>query len=49
MEKKEFIVDPRKTSPEEMAKGAQVAQLIYKLNNTMPFTEEYNTLVKELW
>ena len=49
MKDKGFIVDPRKTSPEEMAKGAQVAQLVFKLNNTMPFTEEYNALVKELW
>lgn len=44
-----FKVDPRKTSPEELAKGMKQAQLVFKLNHTMPYTPEYDALVQELF
>ena len=34
--------------PDEMDKARQQAQLIFKLNHTMPMTEEYAQLLKEL-
>jgi len=43
------IVDPRQTTPEEMAEGIRQAQVLFKLNHTMPYTEEYNALVAELF
>ena len=43
------IVDPRKTTPEEHAEGVRQAQVLFKLNHTMPYTDEYNALVKELF
>ena len=46
---KEFIVDPRQTTPEEHAEGVRQAQTLFKLNHTMPFTEEYNALLKDLF
>ena len=46
---KEFIVDPRQTTPEEHAEGVRQAQTLFKLNHTMPFSEEYNALLKDLF
>jgi acetyltransferase-like isoleucine patch superfamily enzyme len=43
------IVDPRQTTPEEMAEHMRQAQVLFKLNHTMPYTEEYNALVAELF
>ena len=48
-EMKEFIVDPRQTTPEEYAEGVRQAQTLFRLNHTMPFTEEYNALLKDLF
>ena len=45
----ETIVDPRKISPEEHAEGVRQAQTLFKLNHTMPYTDEYNALVKDLF
>ena len=45
----EFIVDPRLSTPEELAEGMRQAQTLFKLNHTMPYTEEYNALLKELF
>ena len=45
----ETIVDPRLTTAEERAEGVRQAQVLFKLNHTMPYTEEYNTLLKELF
>ena len=42
-------VDVRLTTPEEQAEGVRQAQVLFRLNNTMPFTEEYNKLVGELF
>lgn len=44
-----FVVDPRKTTPEELQRGIRDAQLVFKINHTMPFTDEYNSLVAELF
>ena len=45
----EFIVDPRLSTPEELAEGMRQAQTLFKLNHTMPYTDEYNALAKELF
>ena len=44
-----IIVDPRKTTPEEMERGMRDVKLVFTINQTMPYTEEYNNLVKELF
>lgn len=41
-------VDLSVQRPEEMDRGRKQAQLIFKLNHTMPMTEEYSQLLKEL-
>ena len=41
-------VDLRVSHPEELEKARQQAQLIFRLNHTMPMTEEYAQLLKEL-
>ncbi len=46
---KETIVDPRLISAEERAEGVRQAQVLFRLNQTMPYTDEYNALVKELF
>ena len=45
----ETIVDPRNTTPEEHAEGVRQAQVLFRLNHTMPYTDEYNALVRELF
>ena len=42
-------VDPRQTTAEEHAEGVRQAQVLFKLNHTMPYTDEYNALVRELF
>ena len=44
-----FIVDPRKTTPEEFEQGMRDEKLLFGINHTMPYTEEYDNLVKELF
>ena len=44
-----FIVDPRKSGPEEFERGMRDVKLVYSINHTMPYTEEYDCLVKELF
>lgn len=44
-----FIVDPRKTTQEEMERGMRDVKLVFEINHTMPYTDEYNKLVKELF
>ncbi|MBR1379391.1 MAG: galactoside O-acetyltransferase [Bacteroidaceae bacterium] len=44
----EVRIDMRKQTPEEVAQGMKEAQLCFKLNHTMPYTDEYNSLLKEL-
>ena len=45
----EKIVDPRQTTAEEQTEGVRQAQVLFKLNHTMPYTDEYNALVRELF
>ena len=45
----EFRVDIRQTTPEEMEQGKRDAQLVFELNHTMPFTDRYAEIVKELF
>ena len=45
----EFRVDPRLITAEERAEGVRQAQVVFKLSQTMPFTDEYNALVKQLF
>jgi len=42
----EIRIDMRKQTPEERA---QDAQLCFKLNHTMPYTDEYNESVSQLF
>ena len=44
-----IVVDPRKTTPEEMERGMRDVKLVFKINHTVPYTDEYNNLVKELF
>ena len=46
---KEERVDLRIPHPEDLETGRRQAQLIFKLNHTMPMTEEYTQLLKELF
>jgi len=39
----------RKQTPEERAQGVRDAQLCFKLNHTMPYTDEYNESVSQLF
>ena len=45
----EIRIDLRQQTPEQRAEGAKEAQLCFKLNHTMPYTDEYNALAKELF
>ena len=49
MECEETRVDTRRFTPEEMQLGVRNSQLIFRINHTMPFTEEYDSLVNELF
>lgn len=46
MDCKEIRVDMRIPNPEGADRGKRDAELIFKLNHTMPMTEEYNALLK---
>lgn len=45
----EFRIDMRKPEETDPAEGIRCAQLCFKINHTMPMTEEYNRLVSELF
>lgn len=45
----EARIDLRKATSEDFAEGVQMAQLCYKVNHTMPYTEEYDALVPQLF
>lgn len=49
MECKEERVNLRESSPEEMAENQRETALLFRLNQTMPFAEEYNQLLQELF
>lgn len=42
-------VDLRLSTPEEREHNNQLAQLVFKLNHTMPRTDEYNEILKQLF
>lgn len=42
-------IDPEQLTPEEHAEGIRQAQVLFRLNHTMPFTEAYDGLVRELF
>ena len=42
-------IDPRQTTPEEQTEGMRQTQVLFKMNHTMPYTDEYNALQKELF
>ena len=44
-----FVVDPRKSGPEEFERGLRDVKLVFGINHTMPYTEEYDNLVQELF
>lgn len=45
----EIRVDTREYDAESAADGKRSAELCFRLNNTMPMTEEYQAIVKELF
>ena len=45
----EIRVNPLDLTPEEQEKSRKQAELVFKINHTMPFAEEYASLVKELF
>ncbi|MBR7115627.1 MAG: galactoside O-acetyltransferase, partial [Alistipes sp.] len=45
-EKRIDLRNPAEADPEE---GIRCAQLCFRINHTMPYTEEYNSLVSELF
>ena len=49
MNKKEFAVDMTKMTPEELEKMKKQSELLFKINHTLPTSEEYNTLINELF
>ena len=45
----EEIVDLRIPDPKSFEEGKRLAQLAFKLNHTMPMTDEYQQILKELF
>ena len=46
---KELRIDMRRPEDADPAEGIRCAQLCFRINHTMPMTEEYNLLVSELF
>ena len=44
-----FRIDMRKSEEADPAERIRCAQLCFKINHTMPMTEEYDRLVSELF
>ena len=49
MECKEIRVDVRTASIKESTEGQRQTKILFQINHTMPFTDEYNHLLKELF
>ena len=49
MDCKEIRVDLRQSTPEDRAEGQRCAKLLFQLNHTMPYSEEYSALLAELF
>lgn len=45
----EKIIDIRQPNEERTADGMKTARLVFKLNHTMPYTDEYNAVLNELF
>ncbi len=45
----ELRIDLAKQTPDELERATWQAQLLFKLNHTMPMTEEYDALLHELF
>lgn len=45
----ETIIDCAHQSEEELSLAKEQAQLVFRLNHTMPMTEEYDTLLRRLF
>lgn len=44
----EELVDMREMTEQELIEAGQMAEIVFKLNHTLPNSEEYNNLLKEL-
>ena len=42
-------VDMREMTSDEMIKMAEMAEIVFKLNHTLPNSEEYNEIIKQLF
>ncbi len=42
-------IDMREMTPEELIKAGEMAEIVFKLNHTLPNSEEYNELIKGLF
>ena len=42
----EKVIDPRIPDNDRQADGMRTARLTFKLNHTMPYTDEYNAVLK---
>lgn len=49
MECEEIRYDMRNSTAESRANGMRFTQLLFKLNHTMPMSDEYNALLKEIF
>lgn len=49
MKCEEIRVDLRKTNPESRKEWQRTNELLFRINHTLPFTEEYTDLLKELF
>lgn len=45
----EFRIDVGKQTAEELALAQRHARLVFKFNHTMPFTDEYDALMREIF
>ena len=45
----EFIFDMRQTRQEDIERAKYYSQLIFRLNHTMPFTDEYNEILRSIF
>jgi len=46
---KEIVVDLRKISDEDRNEAIELEKKLFKLNHTMPRTEEYMTAIKDIF
>lgn len=49
MMSEEIRIDVSRQSPEELELAKKHAQLVFRFNNTMPFTDEYDALMHEIF